>query len=73
MRGASVKWSLHSFHSDAYCVVSATVEGYATPLQARVVRMGEPLRPVHLVMRPATACMELSLWEQIDTRRRMSR
>jgi hypothetical protein len=44
----------HSFHSDGYCVVSATVEGYATPLQARVARMGEPLRPVHLVMRPAT-------------------
>jgi hypothetical protein len=44
----------HAFHGDAYCVVSATIEGYASKLEARVVRMDEPLRSVHLVLKPAT-------------------
>jgi hypothetical protein len=45
---------VHAFHSDAYCVVSATIEGFTSKLEARVARMGEPMRPVQLVLRPAT-------------------
>ena len=44
---------IHAFHSDAYCVVSATSSGFASSMAARVARMGEPLRPVHLVLQPA--------------------
>ncbi|HUE18055.1 MAG TPA: carboxypeptidase-like regulatory domain-containing protein [Planctomycetaceae bacterium] len=44
----------HAFHGDSYCVVSATIEGYASKLEARVVRIGDPLRSVHLVLKPAT-------------------
>ncbi len=42
------------FHGDAYCVVSATIEGFTSNMEARVARMGEPMRPVHLVLGPAT-------------------
>jgi hypothetical protein len=42
-----------SFQGDAYCVVSARSRGFASALTARVARMGEPLRPVHLVLQPA--------------------
>ncbi|HEX4071793.1 MAG TPA: carboxypeptidase-like regulatory domain-containing protein [Planctomycetaceae bacterium] len=44
---------VHSFRGDAYCVVSATIRGFASGMTARVARMGEPLRPVHLVLQPA--------------------
>jgi hypothetical protein len=45
---------VHAFQGDSYCVMSATIEGYASKLEARVARMGEPVRPVHLVLLPAT-------------------
>jgi hypothetical protein len=45
---------VHAFHSDAYCVMSATIEGFTSKLEARVARMGEPMRPVYLVLGPAT-------------------
>ena len=51
----------HAFHGDAYCVVSATIEGYASKLEARVVRMGEPMRSVHLVLSPRHASTAPSL------------
>ncbi len=44
---------IYAFHSDAYCVVSATSGRFASTMAARVARMGEPLRPVHLVLQPA--------------------
>ncbi len=44
---------VHSFRGDAYCVVSATIRGFASGMTVRVARMGEPLRPVHLVLQPA--------------------
>jgi hypothetical protein len=42
-----------AFTSDAYCVVTATVDGFASTLEARVARMEEPVRPVHFVLQPA--------------------
>ncbi len=42
-----------SFTSDAYCVVAATSDGFTSTTEARVARMDEPMRPVHLVLRPA--------------------
>ena len=44
---------LVSFTSDAYCVVTATSDGFASAMEARVARMEEPIRPVHLVLKPA--------------------
>ena len=40
------------FRGDSYCVVSARSGGFASALAAHVARMGEPLRPVHLVLQP---------------------
>ena len=39
--------------SDAYCIVSARSKGFVSTTQARVARMDEPMRPVHLVLQPA--------------------
>ena len=43
-----------TFRAVAYCVVSATTDGFASKMEARAVRMAEPLRPVHLILKPAT-------------------
>ena len=45
--------NVNSFTSDAYCVVTATSDGFASAMEARVARMEEPIRPVHLVLKPA--------------------
>jgi hypothetical protein len=42
------------YQGDSYSVVTATHEGFASKMEARVARMGEPVRPVHLVLKPAT-------------------
>ena len=42
-----------AFQGDAYCVVTARTRGFVSAMAARVARMGEPLRPVHLVLQPA--------------------
>jgi hypothetical protein len=42
------------YQGDSYSVVTATYEGFAAKMEARVARMGEPVRPVHLVLKPAT-------------------
>ncbi len=39
--------------ADAYCVVSATSDGFASPIVARVARMASPAEPVHLILKPA--------------------
>jgi hypothetical protein len=44
---------VQSFTSDSYCVVTATSDGFASAMEARVARMEEPIRPVHLVLKPA--------------------
>jgi hypothetical protein len=44
---------VRSFTSDAYCVVTATNEGFVSTMEARAVRLEDPLRPVHLVLQPA--------------------
>lgn len=41
-----------TFEGDSYCVVSATSDRFVSAMEARVARMGEPLRPVHLVLQP---------------------
>ena len=50
---AAGKIEVTSFMNDAYCVVSATSKGLVSTTEARVAHMDEPLRPVHLVLRPA--------------------
>ena len=42
-----------SFTNDAYCVVSARSKGFVSTTEARVARIDEPMRPVHLVLQPA--------------------
>jgi hypothetical protein len=42
------------YQGDSYSVVTATHEGFASKMEARVARMGEPVRPVHLVLQPST-------------------
>jgi hypothetical protein len=41
------------FFSDAYCVLSATNGRFASAMEARIARLGQPMRPVHLVLQPA--------------------
>ncbi len=42
-----------TFMNDAYCVVMARSKGFVSRMEARVARMEEPIRPVHLVLQPA--------------------
>jgi hypothetical protein len=49
----AAEMDVRSFASDAYCVVTATSDGFASAMEARVARLEEPMRPVHLVLRPA--------------------
>jgi hypothetical protein len=42
-----------TFMSDAYCVVMARSAGFTSRMEARVARLEEPIRPVHLVLQPA--------------------
>jgi hypothetical protein len=38
---------------DAYCVVSATSDAFASAVVARIARKGHPVEPVHLILKPA--------------------
>ncbi|HEX4071796.1 MAG TPA: carboxypeptidase-like regulatory domain-containing protein [Planctomycetaceae bacterium] len=53
---------LVSFTSDAYCVVTATSDGFVSAMEARVARLEEPVRPVHLVLKPAVHVRGTLTW-----------
>jgi hypothetical protein len=51
-----------TFEGDSYCVVSATSDRFVSAMEARVARMGEPLRPVHLVLQPGARVHGTLTW-----------
>ena len=62
MYDAAGDLDLVSFTSDAYCVVTAASDGFASAMEARVARMEEPIRPVHLVLKPAVHVRGTLTW-----------